>query len=338
MTCALPLQRVLSICAITSGRASVGRFSARVTPAAVVTFSSVVPCSWDQSASACQSGVGASSGRLPGTSYKRLFWLLDPALRTSIFMQSTPLPVGDFLRVDPVLFNVTAESEEDVLIMMYALAGSRGYTRITSRSQPDGLHDEVVAVGTIAHIHIKRRGGRALFLVAVDVEATCMIAPEKQLFHCGGIAVEVDDHRHIRREQSLKHLAVQAMWMVGLFLQYEEVGDVDHAYAQLGKLIAQNMSGCHDLQRRVIADTHQHDIRVNAIIYAGPLPDRGARAAVSNSVFHREPLGHRRLVRNDEVDIVQALQAVIHGTDQAVGIRRQVDARDLRFPVQDVID
>src|SRR5260370_31570981 len=161
-------------------------------------------------------------------------------------------------------------------------------------------------------------GGCTLFLIAVDVEATSMVAPEKQLFHRGGIAVEVDDHGDIRCEQGFKHLAIQAMWMGGLFLQYEEIGDVDHAYAQLGHLIAQDMSGCHDLQRWVIADTHQYDIRVNAIIYAGPLPDRGAGAAVSNSIFNREPLGHRRLVRNDQVDIVLAAQAVIHGTDQAI--------------------
>src|SRR5215472_1821464 len=98
-------------------------------------------------------------------------------------MQSTPLPIGDFLRIDPVLFNVAAESEEDILIMMHALAGSRSYTRITRRRQPDGFHNKMVTVGTIAHVHIKGRGGCTLFPVTVDVEATSMIAPEKQLFH-----------------------------------------------------------------------------------------------------------------------------------------------------------
>src|SRR5207245_8836859 len=93
-----------------------------------------------------------------------------------------------------------------------------------------------------------------------------------------------------------------------------------------------------NFQRPVIAHTYQHNIGVDAIICTGPLPDRGTRPAVSDGVFHREPLGHRRLIGNDQVDVFLTVQAVIDGTDQAVGIRRQVDARYLGFPVQDVVD
>ena len=41
---------------------------------------------------------------------------------------------------------------------------------------------------------------------------------------------------------------------------------------------------------------------------------------------------------NDDIDVVPASQAVIHGGQQAVGIRRQIHADDLGFLVHDMID
>src|SRR5436190_19681689 len=101
----------------------------------------------------------------------------------SIFMKLAPLPIGDFLGVDAVLLNVAAEIGEDIFVMMYTLAGARSDTRITRRRQANRLHNEVITIGTIAHIHIKWRGGRTLLLVAIDVKALVMITTEEQLLH-----------------------------------------------------------------------------------------------------------------------------------------------------------
>ena len=43
---------------------------------------------------------------------------------------------------------------------------------------------------------------------------------------------------------------------------------------------------------------------------------------------HREVLQVQLLVRDDQVDIIGAAQAVVGRREQAVGVRRQVDARD----------
>src|SRR5438067_12304673 len=104
--------------------------------------------------------MGARSGNLPvrGSSYKRLFWLLEPAFRTSIFMilPSAPLPIGDLLWIYSVLLDVATEINEDILIVMYALTCSYSYMRIAYSAQSNSLHDDVVAAGTVAYIHVDR--------------------------------------------------------------------------------------------------------------------------------------------------------------------------------------
>ena len=55
-------------------------------------------------------------------------------------------------------------------------------------------------------------------------------------------------------------------------------------------------------------------------------------------LVHRQPLRSRLLAGDDDVDVVAAAQAVIGHRQQRVGVRRQIDADDLRFLVHDVID
>jgi hypothetical protein len=49
-------------------------------------------------------------------------------------------------------------------------------------------------------------------------------------------------------------------------------------------------------------------------------------------------LGGRLLAGDDEIDVVTAAQAMICDRQQAVGVRRQVDADDLGFLVDDVVN
>src|SRR5712692_6376199 len=77
-----PLHSIWSIRSITADRSSVDKLSSTVAPPEVATLRSVVPGWCVQSASACQSGAGARSGNLSTISYRRLFWLLEPAFNT----------------------------------------------------------------------------------------------------------------------------------------------------------------------------------------------------------------------------------------------------------------
>ena len=48
--------------------------------------------------------------------------------------------------------------------------------------------------------------------------------------------------------------------------------------------------------------------------------------------------GARLLAGDDEVDVVPAAQAVISDRQQAIGVRRQIDADDLGLLVDDMVD
>ena len=63
-----------------------------------------------------------------------------------------------------------------------------------------------------------------------------------------------------------------------------------------------------------------------------------ALSAVLDGGVHRQPLRRRVFARNHDVDVMPAAQAVVHHRQQAVCIRRKVNAHDLGLLVHDVID
>ena len=57
-----------------------------------------------------------------------------------------------------------------------------------------------------------------------------------------------------------------------------------------------------------------------------------------DGLVHREPLRRGLLAGDNDVDVVAAAQAVIGHRQQAIGIRRQIDADDLRLLVDDMVN
>ena len=51
-----------------------------------------------------------------------------------------------------------------------------------------------------------------------------------------------------------------------------------------------------------------------------------------------QPLRRRVLARDDDVDVVAAAQAVVHHREQAIGVRRQIDAHDLGLFINDMVN
>ena len=128
------------------------------------------------------------------------------------------------------------------------------------------------------------------------------------------------------------------MRVLGLRLQLHQVDDVDHADFQLGQMLAQDGHGGERLQRGHVAAAGHDHVGRDALVVAGPLPDADALGAVLDGGVHRQPLRRRVLARDHDVDVMAAAQAVVHHRQQAVGIRRQVDAHDLGLLVHDVVD
>ena len=126
--------------------------------------------------------------------------------------------------------------------------------------------------------------------------------------------------------------------MLALGLQAHQVDDVDHAHAQLRQVLAQQRRGGDRLERGDVAGTGQHHVGLLAVGGARPLPDPEPARAVRDRLVDREVVERRLLAGHDHVDVVARAQAVVGHRQQAVGVRREVDADDLGLLVDDVVD
>ena len=73
-------------------------------------------------------------------------------------------------------------------------------------------------------------------------------------------------------------------------------------------------------------------------VVAGPIPDAETGGAVLDGRVHIEPLRRGLFAGDDHIHIIAAAQAMVGDREQAVGIRRQIDANDVGFLVHDMID
>src|ERR1700730_4656191 len=103
-------------------------------------------------------------------------------------------------------------------------------------------------------------------------------------------------------------------------------------------MLAQQIDGRQGFERWDISSTGHHHIRFAGLVVRSPLPDSDSNRAMLDGGLHVQPLQCRLLSRNDYVDVVSAVQAMIRHRKKSVGIRRKVHADVVRFFVYDVID
>ena len=92
------------------------------------------------------------------------------------------------------------------------------------------------------------------------------------------------------------------------------------------------------LHGRTVAATRHHDIGLRTLIIACPVPDANVLRAVLDCRLHVQVLQMYLFVRNHNVHVVDALQAVISDRQQAVSVGRQVDSDDTRTLIGDHIE
>src|ERR1700730_8891438 len=103
-------------------------------------------------------------------------------------------------------------------------------------------------------------------------------------------------------------------------------------------MASKEVDGGKGLQGRYVAAARQHDIGLAAMVIAGPLPDPEPGLAVLDRLLHRQPLRRRLLAGDNEIDVVPAAQAMVGDRQQTIGVGRQIDADDLGFLVDDMVD
>src|SRR5579883_2916666 len=174
MTACSPCQRDVSSLSRISARAPAGCSSVMVSPAMVRVIAMLVDC-FPQSASTAQSGGGGVSGGVasPASSYRRIFWLLEPAFSTRIFITHLPCcsvgpgPVSHLRHILQVLAHIRVMFREHGV----ALLDQGRHQRMDARGTLHSQLAEVIATDLVEHNHIERRGRRALLIKTAHMEA-----------------------------------------------------------------------------------------------------------------------------------------------------------------------
>ena len=121
---------------------------------------------------------------------------------------------------------------------------------------------ELEAVHAVHREQLERGRGGALLRVAADAEALLRRAAVDQLVDRRRVAVEVEDHGLVVGEQLGERRLVHPVRMRLGPRQREQVGDADEAHLQVGRVLAQQVGGGQQLDRRDRAAAGEHDVRI----------------------------------------------------------------------------
>ena len=103
-------------------------------------------------------------------------------------------------------------------------------------------------------------------------------------------------------------------------------------------MLPQQVDGRQRFERGNVPRAGHDDVRFRALVIAGPVPDADSRGAMLDRGLHVQILQRGLLSSHDHVDVLPAAQAMIRDGKKRVGVRRQIDAHDVRFFVDHQID
>lgn len=236
-----------------------------------------------------------------------------------------PLPLADFGSIGAFLPRIVGIGNDLILHLLFDVR--------TGDLQPghpvDDINDQIKAINLVAHSQIQRCVDLVHFLVPAHMHVMMVRASVGQPVDQPGVAVEVEDHRFIERKEAVKIPIRQAVTMLTLWLQLEQVNDVDKTEFEIREVFAQQSSGSQRFHGGDIARTGQHHIRFTILIGTGPIPDPNALGAVLNRLLQRQMLQMELLIGDDNIYIADAAQTVVRHRQQAVGIGRQINTGDL---------
>src|SRR5215475_3615463 len=118
------------------------------------------------------------------------------------------------------------------------------------------------------------------------------------------------------------------MRMFRVWLQLEQVNDIDESDSEVREALPEQCGRCQSFLGRDVAGCGKDNIGFVTFIIAGPIPDANALCAVGNRGINVEVLQMLLFVRDNDVDVVFGSQAMIGYGQQTVGIRWEIDACD----------
>ena len=151
----------------------------------------------------------------------------------------------------------------------------------------------------------------ASLLIAAHVQVLVVCPAIGKPVNQPGIAVEIKDDRFVCGEQAVEVSITQAVRVLPVRLQLEEINDVDEANPQVVELFAQDRRGGQRLLRRNITGASHHYVRLLSLIITGLAPDADALRAVGDGSVHIHVLKVELLIADDHIDVVLATQTMV---------------------------
>ena len=121
-------------------------------------------------------------------------------------------------------------------------------------------------------------------------------------------------------------------------LEFEKIDYIDEPDLDVRKLLPKQRGGCQGLLGRNVARRGHDYIGFAGFVVAGPVPDADALGAMRDGGLQVHVLQMHLLVADDHVYVVLAAKAMIRDRQQAVHIRRKVNAGDIRTLVGHYIE
>lgn len=116
--------------------------------------------------------------------------------------------------------------------------------------------------------------------------------------------------RLIGREQRLEILSCKCMRVQRLRLEDHEVRDINDADTQGGARASQDGRSSDDFEHHFAADADEDNVRVQAVVCAGELPDRCSGLAMSVCFVGGEKDRDGLLGADHEVDVIDGAETV----------------------------
>ena len=203
---------------------------------------------------------------------------------------AAPFPVANLGQVVTVLCDIAPVIEQFITDGLLSVSGPCAHLG----HAVDHIADQSEAIQLIAHAHVKRRRGRALFLVSAHMEVLMVGAPVSEAVNQPRVAVKA-------KMMGLSVVKIASNWSwevradVPRRLNLHRFDDIDHPNLQLRSVMTKKIHGGEGLERGHVAAAGHDDIGLAAVIAARPVPNADACGAMPDGLFHREPLRRRLL-------------------------------------------
>lgn len=219
-----------------------------------------------------------------------------------------PLEVSQVGRIDTVLEGIVLCGD----LLIHELFANHTGPVVEMGHSIDGFHRETESIRTVANGEFERGVNVSLFVVTSNVEVGGAVSLVGQTVDEERVRVEVEDDGPVGRKDRVKLVVSQTVRVVLVAGQLEQVDDIDESNLDVGQVLSQKRGRCEGFLGDDITARSHDDIGFFVRTGACPFPDTETLGAMGDGRVHVEVLEMRLLVSDDDVDIVGALQAVVH--------------------------